>query len=84
MCLAIPGKIEKIIENYKDSIRVGVVSFGGITKNINLELIPEAEIGDYALVHAGVAMAVIDEEEALNNLKFLDEMGELDELDPEQ
>jgi hydrogenase expression/formation protein HypC len=83
MCLAVPGKIEGITENYKGAIRVGKLSFGGISKNINLELVPEAKVGDYVLVHAGVAMTVIDEEEAKRNLEFLEGTGELDELYPD-
>ena len=84
MCLAVPGKIEEIDENYQGAIRAGKLSFGGISKTINLELVPEANIGDYVLVHAGVAMTVIDEEEANRNLQFLEGTGELDELYPDQ
>lgn len=84
MCLAVPGRIDEIIENYQGVIRVGKLSFGGISKKINLELVPEAEVGDYVLVHAGVAMTVIDEEEAKRNLQFLEGTGELDELYPDQ
>lgn len=80
MCLAIPGKI-KTIEPYKDgTMRMGRVEMGGIVKQINLQLVPEAKENDYVLVHVGVAISVVDEEEALNTLQFLHQMNELDEL----
>lgn len=60
--------------------RVGLVSFGGIRKQVNLSLVPEANVGDYVLVHVGVAISTVDEKEAERTLKFLEGMGELDEL----
>jgi hydrogenase expression/formation protein HypC len=62
--------------------RLGKVLMGGITKDVNLELLPEAEIGDYVLIHVGVAISIVDEEEAEETLNFLDQMGDLDELTP--
>ena len=59
MCLAIPGKISSL-EEY-DGSRVGLVDFDGLHKEINLTLVPEAHIGDYVLVHVGVAIAQVDE-----------------------
>lgn len=80
MCLAIPGKI-KSIEPFKEGyMRMGKVELGGITKEINLQFVPEANETDYVLVHVGVAISVIDEEEAKSSLKFLEQMNELDEL----
>jgi hydrogenase expression/formation protein HypC len=58
MCLAIPAKITEI----KD--RIATVDFGGNTKEINITLTPEAQIGDYVLIHAGFAIQVLDEESA--------------------
>jgi len=80
MCLAIPGKIEKILTDSPDIMKMGKVDFGSVKKTINLDLVPEAKIGDYVLVHVGVAISTIDEDEALNTLKFLEGIGELDEL----
>ena len=80
MCLAIPGKITTIEDTIESVFKIGRVSFGGITKKINLSLVPEAEIGDYVLVHVGVAMSIVDEEEAKRTMNFLQGMGELDEL----
>jgi hydrogenase expression/formation protein HypC len=80
MCLAIPGKI-KSIEPFKEGfMSMGKVELGGIVKEINLQLVPEAKENDYVLVHVGVAISIVDEEEAKSSLKFLEQMNELDEL----
>ena len=83
MCLAIPGKVTSILNEGKDEMRIGKVAFAGIQKTINLHLVPEASVGDYVLVHVGVALSTVDEEEAQRTLTFLKEMGELDEIDIE-
>ncbi len=80
MCLAIPGRI-KSIEPFKEGfMSMGKVELGGIVKEINLQLVPEAKENDYVLVHVGVAISIVDEEEAKSSLKFLEQMNELDEL----
>ncbi len=73
MCLAVPGQILSI-EGHDELTRQGRVAFGGIVKSINLAYAPEAVVGDYVLVHAGFAIAVIDEEEARKTLEYLAEM----------
>lgn len=83
MCLAIPGEIMEIL-NEDPLLRTGRVSFGGIIKEINLAYVPEAKIGDYVLVHVGFAINTIDEEEANQVFKYLEEMGELAELEANQ
>lgn len=80
MCLAIPGKILEIKKNDESIFLIGKVTFSGVTKNINLSLVPEAKIGDHVLVHVGVAVSIIDEEEAEKTLNFLQGTGDLDEL----
>ena len=80
MCLAIPGKILDIQVPDESIFQIGKVSFSGITKKVNLSLVPEAKIGDYVLVHVGVAVSVVDEEEARKTLNFLQGTGELDDL----
>ncbi len=80
MCLAIPGKLLSIEATDETLFKVGKVSFGGIVKRINLSLVPEAEVGDHVLVHVGVAVSVVDEEEARKTLQFLEGTGELDEI----
>lgn len=81
MCLAIPGKIIAITEQLDETFRKGKVSFGGILKEINLFMVPEARIGDYVLVHVGVAINVVDEAEAKKTFDYLKQMGEVEELE---
>lgn len=83
MCLAIPGKISAITSQLDEIFRIGKVSFGGIQKEVNLSMVPEAKVGDYVLVHVGVAISVVDEEEAKTTFDYLKEMGEVEELSPE-
>ncbi len=59
---------------------MGKVELGGIIKEINLQLVPDAKENDYVLVHVGVAISIVDEEEAKSSLEFLKQMNELDEL----
>jgi hydrogenase expression/formation protein HypC len=80
MCLAIPGKIQQIETIHNGMVRMAKVSFGGIIKEASLEMLPAAEVGDYVLVHVGVAISKIDEEEAAKTFAFLKDFGELDEL----
>ncbi|MBZ0303878.1 MAG: HypC/HybG/HupF family hydrogenase formation chaperone, partial [Anaerolineae bacterium] len=63
MCLAVPGKIIELKD--EDPInRTGRVSFGGIVKEVNLAYVPEAQVGDYVIVHVGFAINTLDEAEA--------------------
>jgi hydrogenase expression/formation protein HypC len=80
MCLAIPGKLTHILNEEQDIFRFGKVSFGGIVKEVNLSMLPEAKAGDYVLVHVGIAISIIDEEEAAQTLEALRQMGELEQL----
>jgi hydrogenase expression/formation protein HypC len=81
MCLAIPGKIVAITAQLDETFRFASVSFGGILKEVNLAMLPEAKPGDYVLVHVGVAISVIDEEEAHKTFDYLRQIGELEELE---
>jgi hydrogenase expression/formation protein HypC len=80
MCLAIPGKIQSITLMYNDTVKMARVSFGGIIKEASLEMVPDAEVGEYVLVHVGVAISRVNEEEAHKVFGYLKEAGELDEL----
>lgn len=75
MCLAVPGRIVDI--SGEDPLRrSGRVDFGGVLREINLACVPEAREGDYVLVHVGLALNVLDEEEAqevFDSLKLIDE-----------
>lgn len=81
MCLAVPGKIIDIEHRYDGKVRMAKVSFGGIIKEASLEMLPEADLQDYVLVHVGVAISKVNEEEALKTFKYLEEIGELGELE---
>ena len=65
MCLAIPGRIERVLEG---DLRTGTVSFGGISKDVCLALVPEAGVGDYVIVHVGFAISKVDEAAAQETL----------------
>jgi hydrogenase expression/formation protein HypC len=80
MCLAVPGKILSI-EGSDPLLRSGKVDFSGIIKQINLAYVPEAQVGDYVLVHVGFAINTIDETEAQQVFEYLRQMGELAELE---
>lgn len=80
MCLAIPGRIESI-HGDEPLTRVGRVCFGGIVKEVNLAYVPEARVGDYVIVHVGVAIGVLDEGEAARVFEYLKQMNELRELE---
>ncbi|MFV1979220.1 MAG: HypC/HybG/HupF family hydrogenase formation chaperone [Myxococcota bacterium] len=80
MCLAIPGKLVTM-EGDTPETRTGTVDFGGIQRVINLAYVPEAEIGNYVLVHVGFGLAVIDEVEAEKTQALLEELGEFEEGD---
>ena len=75
MCLAIPGKVLEI--DASSSPLMGKVSFGGVKKDVCLELVPEVKLGNYVIVHVGFAISTLDEEEALETLKMIDQMNEL-------
>lgn len=78
MCLAVPGKIESI--SGEDIARMARVNFSGVVREISLAYVPEAEVGDFVLVHVGFAISKIDEEEAKKVFEYLVAMGETGEL----
>lgn len=81
MCLSIPGKLIEITSQLDETFRVGKVSFDGVLREVSLTLVPEANIGDYVLVHVGAAISIIDEDEALKTFDLLKQLGELHDLD---
>lgn len=79
MCLAVPGKI---LESYENSgLRMAKVQFGGIVRETCLAYVPEAQVGDYVVVHVGFAISKMNEAEAARAYRLLEEMGELGEQD---
>ncbi|GAA5509629.1 HypC/HybG/HupF family hydrogenase formation chaperone [Novipirellula caenicola] len=78
MCLGIPGRVvETFIEH---DVMMGKVDFGGVFKQVCLNLTPDAEVGKYVIVHVGFALQVIDESEAEKVFEFLQHMDDLQEL----
>ena len=77
MCLGIPGQVKEIYE--AGGVRMGVVDFAGITKEICLAYVPEIEVGDYTIVHVGFAITQLDESSAQETLRLFAEMGALAE-----
>ncbi len=80
MCLGIPGQIISIEDN-ELGMTNGKVSFGGIIKDICLAYTPEAQVGDYVIVHVGFSISMIDAEEAEETLRYLRELDHLTELE---
>ena len=81
MCLAIPGKILEI--QMQGTMRAARVQFGGIVRQVSLDFVPEAGLGDYVMVHVGFALSVVDRIEAERTYQLLQEMGMLEaELAP--
>lgn len=76
MCLGVPGKI---LDVQLGTLRTGRVAFGGIVRDVCLEYVPEASVGDWVIVHVGFAISRIDEAEAARTLAYLEEMGEAGE-----
>jgi hydrogenase expression/formation protein HypC len=82
MCLAIPGKILSCDD--QGFARAGRVQFGGIVRQVRLDFVPEANPGDYVMVHVGFAISKVDEAEAKRTYDLLAEIGALEsELPPE-
>jgi len=75
MCLGVPGKVISINEDM-----IAEVEISGVVIDVGLQFTPEAKVGDYVLVHTGFAMHVMDEAEAMETLKLLEELVEGQEM----
>lgn len=83
MCLSIPGKITEIYED--GSLKMGKVDFDGVLKEVCLDYVPEAQTGQYVLIHVGFAISVLDEDEAMERLSAIREIAEFeDELNSDE
>jgi hydrogenase expression/formation protein HypC len=76
MCLGIPGKIVEIYES--GGLRMGRIDFDGVSREACLAYVPEAEVGDYALIHVGFAISRLSEAEALATLALVREIGDVE------
>jgi len=75
MCLSLPGKILSIDDS--SELRMATVDFGGVKREICIEWLPEAGIGDYVLAHVGTALTVLDEKSALESIEALTELSKV-------
>ncbi len=75
MCLAVPGKITEIYE--ANGMPMGKIDFGGATREVCLAYVPEAKVGDYAIIHVGFALNLLSEEEAQETLEALKQIADL-------
>ncbi len=76
MCLAIPGRILDTTE--RNEVRHGRVNFGGVVRDVCLDFVPEAAVGDYVIVHVGFAISKVDADEAHKTYELLSKMGVLE------
>ena len=82
MCLGVPGKIVEIYE--KGGLQMAKVDFGGIFREACLEYVPEAQVGDYCIIHVGFAISLLSESEAMETLDLLKQIADIEEeLGPE-
>ncbi|MEM8746084.1 MAG: HypC/HybG/HupF family hydrogenase formation chaperone [Actinomycetota bacterium] len=77
MCLGVPGKLTEIRDDR--GTRMATVDFGGVTKEICLAYVPQAQVGDYTIIHAGFAITLLDEASALETLSMMKDVGLLDD-----
>lgn len=77
MCLGVPGKVVEIYET--EGLKMGKIDFGGVKREACLAYVPDIELGDYTVIHVGFAISQLSEEEAMETLKLLNEIADIDE-----
>lgn len=82
MCLAIPGQVVSVSDIGLN--RVGLINFGGVERSVIMDFVPDAEPGEYVLVHVGFALSKIDEAEAHSTLALIERLGMMEPLDQEE
>ncbi len=81
MCLGVPARIEEIY--LKDGLHMARVDFGGVSREVCLDYVPEAKVGEYCIIHVGFAISLLSEAEAQETLALLNEIANIeDELGP--
>lgn len=73
MCLGVPGKIVEVLD--RDGLRMANVDFGGVSREVCLDCVPEARVGDYCLVHVGFALSLLSADEAAETLSLLQDIA---------
>ena len=82
MCLGVPAKIEEIYE--KNGLKMACVDFGGVSREVCLDYVPEAKVGEYCIIHVGFAISLLSEAEAQETLALLNEIAGMDENQDKQ
>ena len=77
MCLGVPGKIVDVYE--KSGLKMAKVDFGGVFREACLSYVPEAQVGEYCIIHVGFAISLLNEKDAMETLELLKEMGTFEE-----
>ena len=77
MCLGVPGKIVDVYE--KNGLKMAKVDFGGVFREACLSYVPEAQVGEYCIIHVGFAISLLSEKDAMETLELLKEMGTFEE-----
>jgi len=77
MCLGVPARIEETYS--RDGLQMARVDFGGVSREVCLDYVPEAKVGDYCIIHVGFAISLLSEAEAQETLALLNEIAEIDE-----
>ncbi len=81
MCLAVPGRIAEIYQ--KEGLKMARVDFGGVIREVCLDYVPEAKVGEYCIIHVGFALSLLSEAEAKETLALLRDIDNLEqELGP--
>jgi hydrogenase expression/formation protein HypC len=83
MCLAVPGQVVEWLER-NPPFSTAAVEFGGVRRRVSMECVPDAKLGDYVLVHAGIAISQIDPEEAAQVLETLQQLDLGDETEGDE
>lgn len=77
MCLGVPGKIIEIYE--KNGLKMAKVDFGGIFREACLDYVPQAQVGEYCVIHVGFAISLLSEAEAQETLDLLRQISNIEE-----
>ncbi len=83
MCLGVPGQVVEPVQG-EEAMATAIVDFSGLRRRICMSCVPEAKVGDYVIVHAGIAISQIDPEEAVKVFTYLEELGELADFQEDQ
>ncbi len=76
MCLGVPARIEEIFQ--KDGLKMARVDFGGVAREVCLDYVPEAKVGEYCIIHVGFAISLLSEADAKETLALLNEIADIE------